>query len=461
MAITLRNVKGTELSHAEMDTNFESFYYSSSLSGNTLTLHTTGSTAHSHDIPDTNIANTNLILNQNRTVNLNGNDLTFNVNAGEIFNISGSATAQIQITDLPNTETPVVLGYNTASGRLSYYSTGSIVTPTPTLQQVTTQGATTTNNIEVSGSLDVTGSFSATGQSIFTSLSSLSSPLTIEPDAGSTFGSLYMKTYATPGTIVEFNQYAGSIDSSYTLGSLKFSKQTSTWGLIKAQATNTNQKSVISLTANSTSTPHIEIDGENDEITLKNKILAPDLANTSKPYVVGFDSTSGELTYFTTGSFGSGGGGGGSVDTGSFYVASSINTAGNVITFNQGDGTTESVTVNTTNYTAKYDILQRSGSGPGNERPSQFIAGGSYIENGSDRRTITIPEIGSRTLGTDVFITTTLVGGDVDVQMTVQVNGAAASLPQDIDSDGNIDFKCGGSTVSADTYFMYHIIYTD
>lgn len=458
MAITLRNVKGTELSHAEMDTNFESFYYSSSLNGNTLTLHTTGSTAHSHDIPDTNIANTNLILSNNRTVDLNANDLVFNVNRSESFRISGSLTSQIQITDLPNTETPAILGYNTTSGQLSYFSTGSIVSPTPTLQQVTTQGATTTNDIEVSGSLNVTGSFSAIGQSTLTSLNSFTSPLVIEPGVGSSFGSVYMKTYATAGTIAEFNQTAISINSSYTLGSLKFSKQTSTWGLIKVQATNTDQKSVISLTANSTSTPHIEIDGENDEITLKNKILAPDLANTSKPNVVGFDSATGELTYFTTSSFGSGGG---SVDTGSFYVSSSINTAGNVITFNQGDGTTESVTINTTNYTAKYDITQRSGSGPGNERPSQFIAGGSYIENGSNRRTISIPEIGSKSLGDDVFITTTLVGGDVDIHMTVQVNGAAASLPQDIDSDGNIDFKCGGSTVTADTYFMYHIIYTE
>ena len=386
MAITLRNVKGTELSHAEMDTNFESFYYSSSLSSNTLSLHTTGSSTHSIDL-------------------------------------------------------------------------SSIVPSTPTLQQVTTQGATTTNNIEVSGSLDVTGSFSAIGQSTLTSLNSLSSPLVIEPGVGSSFGSVYMKTYATAGTIAEFNQTAISINSSYTLGSLKFSKQTSTWGLIKVQATNTDQKSVISLTANSTSTPHIKIDGENDEITLKNKILAPDLANTTKPNVIGFDSATGELTYFTTSSFGSGGGG--SVDTGSFYVSSSINTAGNVITFNQGDGTIERVTINTTNYTAKYDITQRSGSGPGNERPSQFIAGGSYIENGSNRRTITIPEIGSRSLGDDVFITTTLVGGDIDIHMTVQVAGSPASLPQDIDSDGNIDFLCGGSTVTADTYFMYHIIYTE
>ena len=47
MAIILRNNKGSELTHAEMDTNFGSFYYSSSLAGSNLTLFTTGSISHS------------------------------------------------------------------------------------------------------------------------------------------------------------------------------------------------------------------------------------------------------------------------------------------------------------------------------------------------------------------------------------------------------------------------------
>ena len=47
MAIILRNNKGSELTHAEMDTNLGSFYYSSSLAGGNLTLFTTGSISHS------------------------------------------------------------------------------------------------------------------------------------------------------------------------------------------------------------------------------------------------------------------------------------------------------------------------------------------------------------------------------------------------------------------------------
>ena len=51
MAITLRQVKGSELTYPEMDTNLQSFYYSSSFDSNTtIVLYTTGSTSHSIDL---------------------------------------------------------------------------------------------------------------------------------------------------------------------------------------------------------------------------------------------------------------------------------------------------------------------------------------------------------------------------------------------------------------------------
>ena len=43
MAITLRGVKGTALTHTELDNNFRSFYYSASMDGSSLTLFTTAS----------------------------------------------------------------------------------------------------------------------------------------------------------------------------------------------------------------------------------------------------------------------------------------------------------------------------------------------------------------------------------------------------------------------------------
>jgi hypothetical protein len=43
MAITLRTVTGSALSHEQLDTNFSSYFYSASVSGSTLNLHYTGS----------------------------------------------------------------------------------------------------------------------------------------------------------------------------------------------------------------------------------------------------------------------------------------------------------------------------------------------------------------------------------------------------------------------------------
>ena len=44
MAITLRSVKGGALTHTEVDNNFRSFIYSSSFSGQTISLFTSAST---------------------------------------------------------------------------------------------------------------------------------------------------------------------------------------------------------------------------------------------------------------------------------------------------------------------------------------------------------------------------------------------------------------------------------
>ena len=88
------------------------------------------------------------------------------------------------------------------------------------------------------------------------------------------------------------------------------------------------------------------------------------LSNTSQPNIVGYDTATGQLSYYSTASFGSGGG---STDTGSFYISSSVNL--NTITFTQGDGTTERVTVDTGSniYTADGSLLtdRTVSAGPG------------------------------------------------------------------------------------------------
>jgi len=146
MAITLRQTsidtsgKTTELSYQEMNNNLKSYYYSSSLSSNTLNLHfLSGSSPHAVDLSgisntDTNIANTSLNLTGNRTLDLATNSLSIDVLQGETFSVTAdnSATVLFQMDDgdfkingLPNTETPLVVGYNSSTGVLSYYSTAS------------------------------------------------------------------------------------------------------------------------------------------------------------------------------------------------------------------------------------------------------------------------------------------------------------------------------------------------
>jgi hypothetical protein len=116
------------------------------------------------------------------------------------------------------------------------------------------------------------------------------------------------------------------------------------------------------------------------------------IANTTQPYILGYDSSTGNITYYSTGSFGGGsstdtgslmltgsvagnvltftkgdastfdltvdtGSASGTIDTGSFYVSSSVN--GNVITFNQGDGTSPSITVDTGSIVGSVGNLQQ------------------------------------------------------------------------------------------------------
>jgi hypothetical protein len=170
--------------------------------------------------------------------------------------------------------------------------------------------------------------------------------------------------------------------------------------------------------------------------------------NTLALHTTGSDTHSLDLSGLTT-----------TVNTGSFYVSSSIS-ANNTITFTQGDGTTESVAVNTSNYVSLYDITAKSTSGPGTSRVSSFIAGASTISSGTTARTIRIPEIAGRILGDNVFITATYVNGDTDTPITVEATGQTG-IPRTINGIGEIDFEAGGSTLNSDTNFMYHIIYAD
>lgn len=81
------------------------------------------------------IYNSDSVLPDNRIVDLNGYDLTFNASSGEIFTIDSNPLSKVAITNLPNSSSSTLIGYDTSDGTLSttnltdtrpyFYSTGS------------------------------------------------------------------------------------------------------------------------------------------------------------------------------------------------------------------------------------------------------------------------------------------------------------------------------------------------
>lgn len=148
MAIILRDNtqnntgKGTELTYLEMDTNMESFYYSSSIDGTNLHLHTTGSTTHTialggisnsiYAADGTITGNRNVTFN-NGFLSLTGALTSFNVETTEILfpqvaDHSGVGTTKIVVQD-PNDGRLWVTGSDAFGGTASntlYTSNGTI-----------------------------------------------------------------------------------------------------------------------------------------------------------------------------------------------------------------------------------------------------------------------------------------------------------------------------------------------
>jgi len=71
MAITLRSVKGSALSHTEVDNNFRSFIYSSSFSGQTISLFTSASSGNVQTI---NIASVGGTANNKQLIYRSGSN---------------------------------------------------------------------------------------------------------------------------------------------------------------------------------------------------------------------------------------------------------------------------------------------------------------------------------------------------------------------------------------------------
>ncbi|MFZ9219894.1 MAG: hypothetical protein ACO22Y_00160 [Sediminibacterium sp.] len=77
MAITLRSVKGSALTHLEVDNNFRSFIYSSSVNGNTLSLFTTASVQQVNLGGIGGTATNNQVVYRSGSVNTGSDNLQF------------------------------------------------------------------------------------------------------------------------------------------------------------------------------------------------------------------------------------------------------------------------------------------------------------------------------------------------------------------------------------------------
>ena len=172
----------------------------------------------------------------------------------------------------------------------------------------------------------------------------------------------------------------------------------------------------------------------------------------------GAASESGSLSYNNgTGVFTfnpadlSGLGGGGSTDTGSFYVSSSV--TNNTITFTQGDGTTESVTVATGSAVSIDYTIQRAVQFAPNDNVQsatnlELVVGSISVAAGQTLATTSpLSRLAGKVLGVDAFATATVFDGD---------STSRSTDVEDLSVNGAISFRLS-TGASESTLVMYHV----
>ena len=157
MAITLRNIKGIELSYLELDTNFTEFYYSSSIDGHVLNLNKFGTGSFSPTTHSLTIAT--------------GSTLTLYSETGSTGTVSGSLTVTGTVTaqEFFTEITSASIIYTSGSTKFGdtqddkHEFTGSIET-----SGSVKLGDSISNNHYVTGSFNISGSVGINGNNITT-----------------------------------------------------------------------------------------------------------------------------------------------------------------------------------------------------------------------------------------------------------------------------------------------------
>ena len=247
MAITLRTVKGTALTHSELDNNFTditaSMVYSGSLSGTTLTLHSSGS---------------------NNTIDLSG------LSGGSGFDVSAAATGELLFKT----------SATTADGKhvKQYYANGGY-------GKGITIGYTHSSNSGLNLYETSTNGLGLSEDHVILSDSSGSNLVIRNGGHNTGNGYIFLKVdeAGLTGSVIDVARLGGPDKSVYLYHSGSNVFYTDYIGA---------DESVI-IPAPLSASSDVYLSG---------------LSNTAKPHIVGYDAATGQLTYYSTGSFGSGGG---------------------------------------------------------------------------------------------------------------------------------------------------------
>ena len=294
MALTLRLTKGLPLTHKELDDNFQ--YLSSSLAS-VATSTSTGSFLYSGSFDGEN------------TVTLYSADTNYDLDLSALisssnFTFSGSFPAE-RVIITGNTSSAAPGGMTTSENIRVWVDNGGFAIG----------GSQGLNGVQGAGL--VISETPDNGNHVILSDGS-GSNLNLRA-AGGDVGDSYVVILAdqagtTDADIYEIAKFGGTLRGTelYHTGSLVF--HTTEIGANKA----------------------VVVTGT---VSASAEIYFPGLAETTTPHIVGFDTASGQLTYYSTASFGT------SIDTGSFLLTGSV--LSNVLTFTKGDGTTFNLTVDT------------------------------------------------------------------------------------------------------------------
>jgi hypothetical protein len=193
MAITLRSVKGGALTHTEVDNNFRSFFYSSSFSGQVISLFTSASSGNVQTINIASVggtANDKEIIFRSGSVNIGSGNLKYDYVDSKL-----KIAANTEITG-----SLVVKGTLQAEQIHTTFTSSSVVFQSGSTKFGNTIDDTHlfTGSISLSGSAQLRGEVNFTNQSIggtavnvrngFVVLSQVSSSLSFSDDNAAALG---------------------------------------------------------------------------------------------------------------------------------------------------------------------------------------------------------------------------------------------------------------------------------